>query len=59
MKDEQIIQRIEKGYIRIQNALQKKIKFQNMSNILSIKKLRALIWLIGILKIKNMQYAVL
>ena len=59
MKDEQIIQRTEKEYIRIQNALQKKIKFQNMSNILSIKKLRALIWLIGTLKIKNMQYAAL
>lgn len=59
MKDEQIIQRTEKEYIRIQNALQKKIKIQNMSNILSIKKLRALIWLIGILKIKNMRYAVL
>ena len=38
MKDEQIIQRTEKDYIRIQNALQKKIKFQNISNILSIKK---------------------
>lgn len=56
MKDEQIIQRTEKGYIGIQNALQKKIKFQNMSNILSIKKVAGID--LAYWNIENKEYAV-
>ena len=56
MKDEQIIQRTEKEYIRIQNALQKKIKFQNMSNILSIKKVAGID--LAYWNIENKEYAV-
>nr|WP_296461045.1 endonuclease V [uncultured Acetatifactor sp.] len=56
MKDEQIIQRTEKEYIRIQNALQKKIKFQNMSNILSIKKVAGID--LAYWHIENKEYAV-
>lgn len=56
MKDEQIIQRTEKEYIRIQNALQKKIKFQNISNILSIKKVAGID--LAYWNIENKEYAV-
>lgn len=56
MKDEQIIQGTEKGYIRIQNALQKKIKFQNISNILSIKKVAGID--LAYWNIENKEYAV-
>ena len=56
MKDEQIIQRTEKDYIRIQNALQKKIKFQNISNILSIKKVAGID--LAYWNIENKEYAV-
>lgn len=56
MKDEQIIQRTEKEYIRIQNALQKKIKFQNISNILSIKKVAGID--LAYWNMENKEYAV-
>ena len=56
MKDKQIIQRTEKEYIRIQNALQKKIKFQNISNILSIKEVAGID--LAYWNIENKEYAV-